>query len=534
MIDSARHRRPAASVTETSSAPFPFRVGAIDVGSNAIRFLAAEFSDPTHWVELANERLPIRMGHSTFLTGRLEEESMAATVEAMASFRNAFDTLGIGSYRAVATSAVRESENGGEFVRRIRQETGIRLETITGSEEVRLVWLAARGRLELHKGTWLLADLGGGSLELSLANREGIHWSVSHQFGTVRLLEDLGRPTTSPERFRKLVSEYTNVLRLPRKLLKKTQIAGLVATGGNAEILAGIVSAPVDAGGVRRMPVKVLREVARSLGKMSVSERMERFDLHEDRADVVFPAALVYERVATLADADELVIPGVGVKEGILVDLVEDVTGPAVHATRLEQQLLNTAVALGRRHRFDEAHGRHVARLSLSLFDQLRGIHGLGAVDRKILLGAALLHDIGQIISYRRHHKHSLYLIYNSDLPGVASDETSMVALVARYHRRAEPSDEHEFWNELDSDRQDRVRKLASILRIADALDREHLQRVERVEAQVEGDCVLLDLTGHGDLLLEQWAVSRKARMFRSTFDLEVALAPAQRGPALI
>ena len=534
MTDSARSRRPTTSVTETSPALFPFRVAAIDVGSNAIRFLAAEFSDPNHWVELANERLPIRMGHSTFLTGRLANEAMAAAVEAMASFRNSFDTLGIRGYRAVATSAVRESENGGELVRRIRQETGIRLDTIAGSEEVRLVWLAARGRLDLREGTWLLADLGGGSLELSLADREGIHWSVSHQFGTVRLLEDLGGPTTSPDRFRKLVSEYTNVLQLPRKLLKRTRVSGVVATGGNAEILAHIVSAPVDAGGVRTMPIKALKDVARSLGAMSVSERMERFDLHEDRADVVFPAALVYERVATLAEADELVIPGVGVKEGIVVDLVEDITGPAVHATRLEQQLLNAAVALGRRYRFDETHGRHVARLSLSLFDQLRGIHGLGAVDRKILLGAALLHDIGQIVSYRRHHKHSLYLIYNSELPGVTSEETPMVALVARYHRRAEPSDEHEHWNELEPDRRDRVRKLAAILRIADALDREHLQRVERVKVQLDGGRVLLDPTGHGDLLLEQWAVSRKARMFNSTFDLEVALLHAQRGPALI
>ena len=463
------------------------------------------------------------MGHSAFLTGRLEGESMAAAVEAMSSFRSAFDTLGIARYRAVATSAVRESENGGELVRRIREESGIRLETITGSEEARLVWLAARGRLDLKKGTWLLADLGGGSLELSLADTEGIHWSVSHQIGTVRLLENLEDPETSPERFRKLVSEYAHVLRLPRNLVKKSELAGVVATGGNAEILAEIVSAPVDARGVRRIPIKVLRETARTLGSLSPQQRMERFDLRADRADVVFPAALIYERVASLANADELVIPPVG-KEGILVDLVEDLTGPAVHATRLEQQLLNAAVALGRRYSFDEAHGRHVARLALSLFDQLESLHRLDAIDRKILLAAALLHDIGQIISYRRHHKHSLYLIHNSELPGVTSEEIPLVALVARYHRRAEPSDEHELWCELSSDQKDRVHKLASILRVADALDREHLQRVERVEARVEGDRVSLDLAGRGDLLLEEWAMARKARMFQSTFGVEVTL----------
>jgi exopolyphosphatase/guanosine-5'-triphosphate,3'-diphosphate pyrophosphatase len=515
------------------SNPFPIRIGAIDVGSNAIRFLAAEFTDPTHWVELDNKRLPIRLGHHAFLTGRLEDASMAAAVEAMASFRSAFDKFGISRYRAVATSAVRESENGGELVRRIREESGILLETITGSEEARLVWIAARGRLDMKKGLWLLADLGGGSLELSLGDEERIRWTVSHQIGTVRLLEDLEESQSSPEKFRKLVAEYTHVLRLPRKV-KKSKVAGVIATGGNAEVLAQIVSAPGDASGVRRIPLKELREAARTLGGMSVKERMERFDLRADRADVVFPAALVYERVASLASADELIIPGVGVKEGILLDLADDVTGPAVHATRIEQQLMNAALALGRRYRFDEAHGRHVARLSLSLFDQLKSLHKLGSTDRKILLAAALLHDIGQVISYRRHHKHSMYLILNSELPGVSDEDTPLVALIARYHRRAEPSDDHELWAQLDGERQARVRKLASILRIADALDREHLQRVERAEAEVGGSKVTLDLTGRGDLLLEQWAIARKAKMFRSTFDLEVALAPVHSGPALI
>ena len=520
-------------MAESQSSPFPIRIGAIDVGSNAIRFLAAEFTDPEHWVELDNKRLPIRMGHSAFLTGRLEDESMAAAVEALSSFRSAFDKFGISRYRAVATSAVRESENGGGLVRRVREESGILLETITGSEEARLVWLAARGRIEMRKGLWLLADLGGGSLELSLGDAKRIRWSVSHQIGTVRLLEDLEDSQSSPEKFRKLVAEYAHTLRLPAKV-KKSRVAGVIATGGNAEVIAQIVSAPADSSGVRRIPIKALRDAARMLGGLSVKERMERFDLRADRADVVFPAALVYERVASLADADELVVPGVGVKEGILLDLVDDVTGPAVHATKIEQQLLNAAVALGRRYRFDEAHGRHVARLSLSLFDQLKSLHRLGSTDRKVLLGAALLHDIGQVVSYRRHHKHSMYLIHNSELPGVSGDDTPLVALVARYHRRAEPNDEHELWAQLDGDRQQRVRKLASILRIADALDREHLQRVERVEAGVGGGKVALDLSGRGDLLLEQWAVARKAKMFRSTFDLDVTISPVHAGPALI
>ena len=519
-------------MTDTAPSAFPVRIGAVDVGSNAIRLLAVEFTDPDHWVELDSYRVPVRLGHSAFLTGRLAEETMAAAVQAMSSFRSAFDRLGISRYRAIATSAVRESENGGELVQRIREESGIRLETITGSEEMRLVWLAVRSRLALAKEQWLLADLGGGSLELSLANGESIGWTVSHQIGTVRLLEDLDDPDTSPDNFRKLVSEYARVLRLPRSV-KNSAITGVIATGGNADALAEIAGSAPDAAGVRRIPAKELRHAVKMLGGMSVKERMSKLDLRADRADVIFPASLVYDPVLKLAEAPELVVPGVGVKEGILLDLIEDVTGPAVHATRIEQQLMSAAVALGRRYRFDEAHGQQVARLSVSLFDQLTKAHELGPVDRKILLGSALLHDIGQIISYRRHHKHSLYLILNSELPGLADEDIPLVALVARYHRRAEPSEEHELWAGVKEDDRARVRKLAAILRVADALDREHLQRVERVDVRRDGDHLVLALTGRGDLLLEHWAIRRKAKMFRSVFDLDVSLAKQAAGPAV-
>jgi exopolyphosphatase / guanosine-5'-triphosphate,3'-diphosphate pyrophosphatase len=271
------------------------------------------------------------------------------------------------------------------------------------------------------------------------------------------------------------------------------------------------------------------------LGGLTVKERMDELGLKADRADVIYPAALVYERVALLVNAPELVVPGVGVKEGILLDLVDDVTGPVVHATRIEQQLLNAAVALGRRYRFDEGHGRQVGRLSLSLFDQLKEVHGLGSKDRRILLGAAVLHDVGQVISYRRHHKHSMYLILNSELPGLSDEDMPLVGLVARYHRRAEPAPDHEIYGTLPEEDRERVPKLASILRIADALDREHLQRVERVVVDVKEKKIALDLEGRGDLLLERWAIKRKARMFRNTFDLEVVLRARQTtGPALI
>ncbi|MEJ2540324.1 MAG: Ppx/GppA phosphatase family protein [Gemmatimonadota bacterium] len=480
-----------------SESVFPLRVAAIDAGSNAIRFAAAEFVDPLHWTELEVQRVPVRLGHNAFLTGSLDERTMTAAVETMASFRRSLDNLGIARYRAVATSAVRDSRNGPELVDRVRRETGIRLETITGSEEARLVWVALRNRLSLGDDMWVATDLGGGSLEVSLISSEGIHWSESHTMGTVRLLEDLGEAALDPQNFRVLLAEYSNTLRIP-DYVGPSEIAGLIATGGNIEALADLAEAPTDENGVSRLSVSDLRSTIKMLARLTVQERIDELGLREDRADVILPAAVIYRQVARIVDADSFVVPRVGVREGILWDLADDIAGPAVHASRLEQLALRGAVALGQRYRFDELHGRHVARLALSLFDQLRDLHGLDEEDRRILLVAAALHDVGQYISYRKHHKHSLYLIYNSDIPGLSRPQRVLAALVARYHRRAEPKDEHFLFHELDEDERCRVRRMGSILRLADALDREHLQRVPSVRASLQDGRLSLEMDGRG------------------------------------
>lgn len=523
-----------------TSAPnpiFPCRVAAIDVGSNAIRFIAAEFVDPVHWVELEFQRVPVRLGHNVFLTGYLDPEAVRGAVETMAAFRRSMDNLGIPRYRAVATSAVRDSRNGTGLVDLIRRETGIHLETITGTEEARLVWTALRSRVDLGHESWLTVDLGGGSLEVSLVSAEGIQWTESHTMGAVRILEDLGAGEVDPERFRRLVAEYARTLRFPSRV-EPGELAGLLATGGNMEVLADLAEAPADDRGVSRLSVARLHELTEQLALMTVEERVAELGLREDRADVIFPAALIYGQVARMAGVQEILVPRVGVKEGVLLDVLEDMTGPAVHASRLEQQAFNGAVALGRRFQFDELHARQVARLSLSLFDQLRdlGVHGLSDLDRRVLLVAAVLHDAGQFLSYRRHHKHSLYLIHNSEVPGISRDDRVLAALVARYHRRAEPREEHYLYMDLPEEERARVRTMAAILRVADALDREHLQRLTSVRAELDEDTVRLVLDAKGELLLEHWALRKKGQMFTSVFglELETVISSLQARPGVI
>lgn len=502
---------------------FPLRVACADAGSNAIRFLAAEFTDARTQETLHYERVPIRLGHQTFLRGRLNRDTLDATVQAFASFRERMEVLGIGHYRAVATSAVREARNGPLLLERIAREAELQLEVITGTEEARLVHTAVASRVDLGGGQWVLADLGGGSVEVSLVDDAGILWSESHTMGSVRLLEELSDSADDPGRFRRLLEEYVSVLRIPAPA-QYWEPTGFIATGGNIESLAALAVAGADGDRVKTLEVRDLEAVIDMLSRMSYRQRMEELGLREDRADVILPAAMVYHRLARLLNVDTVIVPGVGVKDGILLDLVDDLVAHDSHGQRQERQLAQAAVSLGRKYMFDEAHGRQVGELALSLFDQLRDLHQLSEDDRRVLLVAAILHDVGMYIARAGHHKHSMYIISGSDLPGLRPEQTRLAANVARYHRKSFPDRRHGEFMRLDPRDRAKVPPLAGILRIADSLDRQQLQLVDAVEAEVRGDELLLRLHGRGDLMLERWAVSKRARLLTEALGLEVVV----------
>ncbi len=500
---------------------WPLRVAAIDVGSNAIRFVAAEFTSAHVFSVLDEERAAVRLGHGVFLSGRLAPSAVDGAIAAMASFSSRMSSLGVEYYRAVATSAVREARNGEELLERMRAEAGLELEVIGGSDEARLVYLAVRRVVPLAGREWILVDLGGGSVEVSLVDDSGILWSESHTMGSVRLLEELSEAGQEPGRFRRLLEEYTATLRLPSAAGYRSAM-GLVATGGNIESLARL--AGVDAGlrGFGVLPLDRLQAVIETLSRMSYAQRVAELGLREDRADVVLPAAMVYLRLAQLAGALEIHVPFVGIREGVLFDAVEALTTKPAHADRHHQELVAATVALGRRFMFDESHARQVCAHALSLFDQLAALHGLGDEERRVLLVAALLHDTGAYISYKKHHKHSMYLIAHSELPGLSPRALKLAAVVARYHRRSEPADRHPEYSGLPARDQDSVTRMAALLRLADALDREHRENVKAVHARVEGGALHLRVAGSGDLYLEQWALERKSQLFKRAFKLSL------------
>jgi exopolyphosphatase/guanosine-5'-triphosphate,3'-diphosphate pyrophosphatase len=509
---------------------FPLRIAAIDIGSNAMRAFAVEFTSVGKYRQLLSDRAPVRLGHSVFLAGAIARDDMEAAIAALGNFRVEVEALGVRHLRAVATSAVREAGNKAEFVRRARREAGVEVEPISGAEEGRLLHLAVSKRMAIEKPI-LLVDLGGGSLEVSLADRRGILWSESHPVGAVRLLEEFRQSKGNAKKFQKLIEESVGAFRMPASGVGRRPVA-LAATGGNMEdtwkLLGGKESQHVG-----HVTVSALETLAARLAKMSLQDRVRKLGMRPDRADVILPALYIHIHLARLAGLKQILVPRVGVKEGVVWDLLDSVAIHTNQAERRAELVRDGAIALGRRFQFEEGHGVQVGRLAVTLFDQLRDLHGLGAEEREILVAAAILHDVGRFIGDRAHHKHSYYLISQSDLPGLGPRELELAAQVARYHRRSEPATRHEPYRRLHPTDRDRVERLAAVLRLADALDREHRGAVDQVRARRRDGRLVLELKGakeHGqrhDFLLEQWAVQQKGDLFTRLWGLPVEVRKA-------
>jgi exopolyphosphatase/guanosine-5'-triphosphate,3'-diphosphate pyrophosphatase len=520
------------------------RFAAIDVGSNALRLRLIEAGGPSHagaaggagpahvadtWKDLATLRAPVRLGSEVFLSGRLAPASIGQACDALREFRQEMDRWKVDDYRAIATSAVREAKNGATLVERARREAGIELETIEGIEEARLVQLAVTRRLPLKDKRALLVDVGGGSTELTLLDRGEPGFTRSLPLGTVRILEAYLKGVKTVDRARERLLEEAIDRALGEALPQVGSVEVLVGTGGNVDTLCDLCPAK---GSARAIDVAAAKATFKKMCGMSNGERRDAFQLRPDRADTIVPATAIFLRLAHVLKIQVIVAPGVGLAAGILEELVDkffhvwDAAGEA-------ERVLEVCARLGQRYHFDEAHARQVCRFATQLFDDLQRVHAFGDRDRLLLRAAAMLHDIGDYVHYSGHHKHSQYLIQHADIMGLTPDERAIVANIARYHRKGPPDPTHPAYRDLSKEARGKVRGLSAILRIADALDREHKQKIESVRAAVDrgaGKVTLFLRGGDGDRELEEWTVGAKATLWRDEYDLDVIVAKAEVG----
>ncbi|HZN04525.1 MAG TPA: Ppx/GppA phosphatase family protein [Candidatus Polarisedimenticolia bacterium] len=508
----------------------------IDVGSNSIRSLVVDMDGEGAPKVLDDQREVVRLASGLRRRGRLSRKAMRRAIEALKRMADIARARGARRVAVVGTSAIREASNRRQFIERVRAETGLGLRVISEEEEARLAFESAALSFDLGNEPCAVIDLGGGSAELILAFGKHVQEAYSLRLGAVTLTERY--LTSDPIRGRELARLQRHV----RRRLRAGRIEAdpaprvLIASGGTATTLAQIVMARQ---GLEGRPVlgfemtqAELLHLLSAMLRRTLAERRQMPGLSPERADIIVAgAAVLYEIMARLK-INLLRVNERGIRHALLHRMIARKASPAKAPATAVPQRVAAAEAFGKTLRFEERHALQVKRIAESLFDQMAKPLDLDPAGRDLLSAAALLHDVGYVVSYRQHHKHAYQLIAHARLEGFTPRERELIALIARYHRRGAPKKRHRPYAVLLKDDRRLVARLASILRLADALDRRHSQRLREVRCRVIDDTVRLVLRSERDLMVEAHAAEEKSDLFGDVFgrDVVVTTRTASKG----
>lgn len=531
---------------------------AMDIGTNSVRLAVVEMQAGQTWTTLAAQKQVVRLGEGEFdqpgekKSGKdgdggghsLTEAAIARGALVCARFAEVARGFGAEEIVALATAAVREADNGDEFVRRVRTLADLDVRVISGQEEARLIYLGVISGVDLPKDKRaLIMDIGGGSTELIVGDGAGYVFLDSLKMGAIRLtaegIADPSKPVP-PAAWDDLQRRVRSLLAPAARAIGRAGFSVMYGSSGTAQNLAEIIAHAAVAPNptsLRNYALSLadVQATTKRLCAMTLEQRRRIPGINPERADIILGGSAILQTVMETVGASSILISDRGLREGIIVDRLRQ-TAPATPSGTMdaapESARRRSIRQLMRATGVDEAHAAHIVRLSLSLFDQWKalGLHDYGRA-RELLEYAALLHDSGFFVSHTDHQQHSYYLIRHSELLGFNDREIEIIASLALYHRKGLPRRKHPAFDKLDARMQRVIRVLSCALRLAEVLDRSHLMLVKDVanEKRPKPDRVRLTLFASADAQLEVWAAEAQAPAFEKTFGLplEVCVSPA-------
>jgi exopolyphosphatase / guanosine-5'-triphosphate,3'-diphosphate pyrophosphatase len=519
------------------------RLAALDLGSNSFHLLVADVHPDGTFESITREKEMLRLGDEVSRFGRITDRVAESAIATVSRFKRIADADGALDVIAKATSAIRSAENGSEVVDQLESAAGVDIDVISGLEEARLIFAAIRASVLLDPSPALCIDIGGGSVEFMVGDSAALRWSTSEHLGVGRLTAELVESDPPSKADRKRLEERIRSTLEPLE----PDIAGFaprmaVGSSGTLNDLARMVTAartgelPATSNGLKIAQADFL-DLHERIMRSKTSERRRMPGLEAQRAELLPAGSMLLAIAMDLFGFDELTASDWALREGIVLDAVR--THDPDDWSDDPRALRRAAVSgLARRCNSSPEHTRHVMKLALSLFDQTVELHHLGPEDREMLEYTVILHDIGQHVSRKGHHRHAAYLVENAQLRGFSPAEVALLAALVRHHRKGDPKASETRMAALSPDDRERVRKIDALMRLADGLDRGRRGAVERVNVEIGPQLVLLRIYARSDAELECWGARRKRELFEKVFGRELELtvaAPAAAGkPAAI
>ncbi|MCX7909483.1 MAG: Ppx/GppA family phosphatase [Ignavibacteria bacterium] len=505
-------------------------IGAIDVGTNSFHLIIASVDTRGMLQIILREKEVVRLGSSGGDIKYLSEEAMDRGIQTLKRFADIANSKGA-EIRAVATSAVREALNSNIFIERVKKETGIEIEIVSGIEEGRLIYLGALHSLPIVNQKALLIDIGGGSTETIIGKDGEIVYVHSEKIGAIRLTVRFGLEDEIDNDKIQECRRYIRGVWAP--IFNKINQIGydsLIGTAGTiiniAVMTLQINNKPVPdiLNGYALDKKEVLRTIKRIVSSKNIKERKQIPGMDPQRADIIVGGALILEYALENLNIEKIHISTFGLREGIVYDTLEKrkEIESLRHLSRLRE---STIYSIANQYGVNLKHSTHIRNIALKIFDATRSIHNLGTKEREWLEAAAILHDVGYLISVEQHHKHSYYIISHCIMPGFTKDEAEVIANIARYHRKSHPKKKHENFQKLPDDKKEIVKILAGILRIAEGIDRRQIQAVKDIDVTVEGNLITIKLHPSNNEIpdVELWGAERRKLLFEESINAKVS-----------
>ncbi|WHH60708.1 HD domain-containing protein [Petroclostridium sp. X23] len=497
-------------------------IAGIDVGSHALRMKVAEVEEGKRIRLLEVLRQPISLGKDTFAMGKVSFETVDETCEILKGFKRLMSDYHIKTYRAVATSAIREAKNRDYIIDQIKLKTGLNMDVISNSEERFLTYKSIDEKIPNYQkikdeGAMIL-DIGSGSIQVSIYSEGSLVFSQNIKLGSLRIREVLSSIEGRTLNFPRILEEYiaSNIDRL-KIFQSQDTYKHFIALGGEIKTISKLC----NHGGKHHSLASIRKEdfesVYKKLMYKSTHSITKEYGISFERADILLPSMMLFKKFMDMTAAKGIHVPLVSLSDGI----ISDITDKCFNTNRkkvFEQDIISSARFISKRYRYDQAHAEDVEVKALFLFDELSKLHGLGHEERLLLQLAAILHDTGKFIDMNQHYIHSYEIIMASDLIGISKESLTVIANVARYHSRVVPHYTHENYQKLDEKTRIIVAKLVAIIRLADALDRSHKQKLKDMKVQLEEKRVIIRVDAVEDALLEEWTFETKAEFFQEVF----------------
>ncbi len=512
-------------------------LAALDIGSNSIHLVVVKTADEKSFQVLASAKEVVRLARSVAREGQLSRAAIDRAIECLKRFRRTAEEYGAEEMLTVATSAVREASNRAEFLVRAEKEAGVHVELLSGIEEARLIALAVsvkeRSRTRQRQ---LVIDIGGGSMELAVTRNGEPAALLSLKLGAVRLTELFVKSDPlAKKQLRRLRSELREVIAARAPEILEVGFDLCYGTSGTINTLCAITMrrrlAAAHGSSIRSqvqasLTLDELTALNRELAALSLEERSKIPGLNRDRAEIIVAGGQTLEAAMEVLGVAELAASNWALREGVIIaHRMRRSAAILASSGQLERDpSLSGAFALARHFQSDLNHARRVAFLSQQMFDDLHPLHRLGGEHRRLLIAAAILHDIGYFVSHTNHHKHSAYLIHYGELTGFTDSEVAIIANLARYHRASIPKARHPFFISLPVEDREVVRRLAAILRVADALDRDHKGDVQSARCEIGEKTIRLTAASLREKETTRWRVEERGDLLAEVFDRRLEL----------